>query len=348
MNAALLDGLERLALPGGQPVLIACSAGADSTALARVAAPWFTGRGHPVCLLHFDHRWRDGSADRAFVRALAASLGVPCVEGAGRDPDLEALVGREAAARSCRLPFLEAQAAQTDGVVLLGHHRDDQIETALIRVLRREPVVAMPAARGPLRRPWLDIPKSQLARFAGPHRRDPTQADDSLLRNRARRLLPLLRARAPDLDRALLDAAAAGRARVDAQQTAVDAAWPRLDRGAGTLDRRHLAALSPDVAVAALRRLVPVPGGRGPSAAALHAVVASASRPGSGRSHDLGGGWTARVERGAVIASPRPSSPRSGGSSLAPRHPGSRPPVLLYTPASSPAGDAHPSGSPTA
>src|SRR5262249_22487296 len=119
-----------LAPMGGELVLVACSGGADSLALA--AATAFVA---PRCGVHYglvtvDHNLQPGSARRAAqVAGWAAGEGfapveVVRVEVAGRPG------GPEAAARQARYEALVAAARRTGAAaVLLGHTRDDQAET---------------------------------------------------------------------------------------------------------------------------------------------------------------------------------------------------------------------------
>ena len=59
----------------GQPMLVACSGGADSVALLHVLHTL----GHPVAAAHVNYSLRgaDSEADEQLVRELAARLGVP-------------------------------------------------------------------------------------------------------------------------------------------------------------------------------------------------------------------------------------------------------------------------------
>jgi tRNA(Ile)-lysidine synthase len=114
-----------------QPVLVACSGGADSVALAAALA--FEGRaaGVQVGGVTVDHGLQAGSAERAVRTAallrelgLAPVLTVPVAVGEHGGP--------EAAARSARYAALSAAAEEHGARVALGHTLDDQAETVLL------------------------------------------------------------------------------------------------------------------------------------------------------------------------------------------------------------------------
>jgi tRNA(Ile)-lysidine synthetase-like protein len=112
-------------------VLVACSGGADSVALAAALA--FEGRAAGVRVggVTVDHGLQSGSAERA---DRTAGL----LHGLGLDPvfvcraDVGADGGPEAAARTARYAVL-AEAAHAHGArIALGHTLDDQAETVLL------------------------------------------------------------------------------------------------------------------------------------------------------------------------------------------------------------------------
>ncbi|MBL8834281.1 MAG: tRNA lysidine(34) synthetase TilS [Rhodospirillales bacterium] len=117
-------------------VAVAWSGGGDSTALLALAREWAQERGGRVLALHVDHGLRANSADEA--RALAAraartGIDFECLHWRGAKP----ATGIMDAARVARAHLLEAACAKA-GIwhLLLGHHADDQRETASMRAAR--------------------------------------------------------------------------------------------------------------------------------------------------------------------------------------------------------------------
>ncbi|MGC5289086.1 tRNA lysidine(34) synthetase TilS [Micromonospora sp. DT231] len=267
------------ALPSGGPVLVACSGGADSLALAAATAFVAPRLGRAAVLVTVDHGLQDGSAERAeAVATWAAGFGftsttVVRVEVAGRPG------GPEAAAREARYQALTEAARQQDAVaVLTGHTRDDQAETVLLALARGagpRGLAGMPARRDlngvPLLRPLLEIGREQtraacavlgLSPWQDPHNSDPSYA-----RSRVRvDLLPaLVRALGPGV----VDNLARTAGLVAADNAALD------DMAAAAL----AGARCPDggLSVPALAALVPAVRGR-----VLHSWVREVgARPGA-------------------------------------------------------------------
>lgn len=169
------------------PVLVACSGGADSLALAAasvVEAARTPGR--RVVGVTVDHGLQDGSAEHAdrVVHQLAA-LGVDETVAVRAYVSAEG-VGPEAAAREARYAVLE-EVVERSGAsgVLLGHTRDDQAETVLLGLARGSggrSIAGMRRWRPPFVRPLLDLTRAQteaacraegLAYWEDPHNDDP-------------------------------------------------------------------------------------------------------------------------------------------------------------------------------
>ncbi|GMA18140.1 hypothetical protein GCM10025862_01610 [Arsenicicoccus piscis] len=138
-------------------MLVACSGGADSLALAAAVAFECAGSGRPAGAVVVDHDLQPGSAAVAARTAdTCRTIGLDPVlvrrvrvgdDGAGSAPG-----GPEAAARAARYTALEAAATETQAVaVLLGHTRDDQAEQVLLGLARgsgARSLAGMPRARG--------------------------------------------------------------------------------------------------------------------------------------------------------------------------------------------------------
>ncbi len=117
-------------------VAVAWSGGGDSTALLALAREWAQTRGGRVRALHVDHGLRATSADEARLlaaRAAQAGIEFECLRWLGSKP----ATGVMEAARHARADLLEAACASA-GIwhLLLGHHADDQNETAAMRDAR--------------------------------------------------------------------------------------------------------------------------------------------------------------------------------------------------------------------
>ena len=142
-------------LPAG-PVVIGCSGGADSLAMA-LGARWAAPRcDAEVRCVVIDHGLQDGSelVARKVVDLLTGEGGA--AESRRVDVVAGAPGGPEAAARTARLESLAS-----DGLpVLLGHTLDDQAESVLLGLLRgsgTRSLAAMAAVRGPFLRPLLGV-----------------------------------------------------------------------------------------------------------------------------------------------------------------------------------------------
>jgi tRNA(Ile)-lysidine synthase len=150
-------------VPAGDLVLVACSGGADSLALAAAAAFVAPRLGLRVGGVTVDHGLQPGSAERAAaVAALLRRLGLDPVRSvAVTVPPASGGAGPEAAARAARYHALDAVASDYHAAaVLLGHTLDDQAETVLLGLARgsgARSLAGMPARRGRYRRPLLAV-----------------------------------------------------------------------------------------------------------------------------------------------------------------------------------------------
>jgi tRNA(Ile)-lysidine synthase len=155
VGAAVTDADQRL--------LVACSGGADSLALAFAARRVTSRLGRTVGAVVVDHGLQPGSADVAGrVRDRLCGLGLDPVRVVTVHIDRITRGGPEAAARAARYAALEAEAATVapPAAVLLGHTLDDQAETVLLGLARgsgTRSLAGMAARSGNLIRPLLGL-----------------------------------------------------------------------------------------------------------------------------------------------------------------------------------------------
>ncbi|MGH7779505.1 MAG: tRNA lysidine(34) synthetase TilS [Candidatus Binataceae bacterium] len=184
-------------------ILVAISGGADSVAMLHALVDLRESFGYRLAAAHLNHRIRGAQSDRdeEFVRALCARLGIDLVarRAAGLDATMPNL---EEAAREARHGFLRRTAEALGAThVALGHHRDDQAETILLRMLRGTGIAglgAMDEARADgILRPMLSLSREQIRAYlhaiGASFVEDSTNASVATMRNRIRHeLLPTL------------------------------------------------------------------------------------------------------------------------------------------------------------
>jgi len=202
--------LRRCRVRPGVPLVVAVSGGPDSTALAHLLHRWAQATATPLTLAHYVHAWPPtGAWEAAYAESLAQALGRPFVVGRSPRGPSERPVP-EAELRRERMQFLVETARRVEAQgIALGHHRDDQVETFLLRLLRGSGPYGLAGMRWcqPFRgtflfRPLLDVPRQVLRRYihtVGLHAfEDPSNEDVSRRRNWVRhRLLPWMEAVEP-------------------------------------------------------------------------------------------------------------------------------------------------------
>ncbi len=156
--------------PAGSRLLVGLSGGADSVALTLLLLELSATADFTVgAVAHFNHRLRDAAErDEQFCRDLAARLGLPMIAG-GADVRAYAAAERlslEDAARRSRYTFLHRAAADAGaGLIAVGHTRDDQAETFLLKLSRGAGLAGLGGIyprRGIVVRPLLDASRADL------------------------------------------------------------------------------------------------------------------------------------------------------------------------------------------
>lgn len=254
LSDILRDALQR---QPHAPLCVAYSGGPDSTALLHALSQLPEAQSRGLRALHVDHGLHAQSrawADHCLQ--FAQSCGVTCTV-LRVEVDHARGYGLEAAAREARYGAFTTS-LRKDELLLLAHHRDDQAETVLLKLLRGagpEGLGGMRATRrlgaGALWRPLLDTPREMLRRYVDQHGLpcidDPSNRDARLSRNFLRHeILPRLSEHWPQAVEAIVHSAALHRAASEAlsQQWREEQAR-LLDPFSGSLDARGWLALSP-------------------------------------------------------------------------------------------------------
>ena len=191
--------------PPDTRVVIGISGGSDSVALAFILRELAPAGGFTVAALaHFNHRLRStADRDEQFCRALAERLRLPIVVGGVdiREYAAAERLGIEEAARRARYAFLHRSAADLGAErIAVGHTRDDQAETFLLKLIRGAGLTGLGGIyprRGALVRPLLDVSREDLRGLlearGEPWMDDESNADIANPRNRVRhRVIPEL------------------------------------------------------------------------------------------------------------------------------------------------------------
>ena len=192
-------------IEAGDKVLAAVSAGLDSMVLLELLHRLSGPLEFTLSVAHFDHglRGEQGAQECELVRRKCEALALPFQSGSAGRSLLEASYGEniQKAARIARYAFLHDCARKTGcSRIATGHHRDDQAETVLMRLIKGSGLVGLAGIQpsscsGRLIRPLLAASRAELEEFAGENEiawaEDPTNVTEKYLRNRLRhRLIP--------------------------------------------------------------------------------------------------------------------------------------------------------------
>jgi len=296
---------ERGLIERSMRVLAACSGGPDSAAMLVVLARLREELGFELDAASVDHGLRaEAAADVEIARAQAEAAGV-------RFHPLRVHVARrgslQANARTARYEALFTLGRHLGAArIAMGHTRDDQAETVLMRVLRG---AGLPGLAGiePLRsdgviRPLIDCRRVDVGAFAAKHcsllARDPSNEDAGYERVRVRsELLPWMEREDPAVVDHLADLAEDARAALEALAPQVQALLDAALQGDGSIQLSTLNAAPRATRALALRAWLERCTGREPGRAHLTQL----ERAGT---HDvevwLPEGWVVRAAAGRV------------------------------------------------
>lgn len=216
-HAAIEQSIERDGIiRRGERVIVACSGGADSIALAAALHAVVKPMSLELSMAHVNHGTRPSAwQDECVALRVAATFELPVDVVA-----LDAVADSESEMRAARYTALEEIATRRGAsVVATAHHAEDQSETVLLALFRGagpEGLTGMPARRPladgvDLARPLLRWAAEDLRAYchaeALPYAVDPSNADSDRRRNAVRSALGALRPLFPGLDEAVARAA---------------------------------------------------------------------------------------------------------------------------------------------
>lgn len=207
------DCIARNGLVGdNDTVIVAVSGGADSVALLSV----MVSLGYRCIVAHCDFHLRgdESERDRRYVESLASGYGVECRVIHFDVPayEKEHGVSTEMACRELRYGWFEQLRKECGAsVIAVAHHRDDNIETFFLNLLRGTGIAGLSGMKprnGYIIRPMLDCTRAAIEEYLDErgigYVVDSTNRENGFKRNRLRNvILPVLREQFPGADNAI-------------------------------------------------------------------------------------------------------------------------------------------------
>ena len=276
MTMCTLESTVRQSLPDETgAIVVAVSGGVDSVVLLHLLRCIAVSRSaaHPLHLqvVHLNHQIRQEAEDDArFVEALCRQWNVPCH---GMSCDVPALARKEGislemAGRVARRRLFR-QVAERQGaeLIALGHHRDDQVETLLLRITRGSGLsglAGMAERDGIWWRPLLSCSRRQLLDYAKQHAlkwcEDSSNKDTAFVRNALRlQVVPRLKEINPRLNERFFELGRQIASEEDYWQQQIDKHFPLLlvaEQDGLRLSRAGLLACHPALRLRLLREAV--------------------------------------------------------------------------------------------
>jgi tRNA(Ile)-lysidine synthase len=217
---------------GAERIVVACSGGADSTALLIALSEL---RQELVCV-HVNHHLRgdESDGDERFVRSLCEQRNIPILVSDGTiDSEAIRRSGIESAARDVRIARLQEVRAGS-GFIATAHQKNDQAETIVMRLITGTGLAGLRGIHefrdDGFIRPLIDVTRDEIEAFLAERnitpRVDRMNGDPRFLRNRVRAALR-------DFGPAAIDNIAAVAAQ--AQQL-----WPQVEQSIDAAEHEHL------------------------------------------------------------------------------------------------------------
>ncbi len=189
-------------------IVVGLSGGSDSVCLLHLLLELQPKYNLTLIAAHLDHEWPSTSKDDAlFCKQLAKSLNIPFVAAQAskiKQPHYNG--SKEEVWRNLRHAFFQSVIKEYEADALaLGHHKDDQLETFLVRLIRGASIAGLAGMkpretiRGiPYIRPLLTCSKDETISYLTKHTiafvQDQANKSDTFLRNALRlKALPALR-----------------------------------------------------------------------------------------------------------------------------------------------------------
>lgn len=201
-----------------EPVIVGVSGGVDSIVLLTILEQLPDELKPSVHVAHINHQLRkESDEEEGFVRRLCADYNVPFFTHKW-DKGLQPVTGLESAAREIRYTFFKQMAEKVNSrVIMTAHHKDDQVETVLMRLVRGNSLDELTGIQkkrqsDELRyiRPLLSFSKNTIKQYAIEKKltwyEDVTNQSEAFTRNRFRhKVLPLLRQENEAVDNHIAD-----------------------------------------------------------------------------------------------------------------------------------------------
>jgi len=193
-------------------IFLACSGGIDSMVLLHLLYRLKVDL--RVIHVNYQLRGEDSERDAQFVQSTCKNLKIPCEI---RTVDLKALLinggNLQEEARKLRYSwFTEILFENSQNLIALGHHQDDQIETFLMNLSRKSGVLGLSCMKrehNGIVRPLLDFSRAEIAQYAINHniewREDQSNRSNAYTRNRLRNeFIPFLQSEFKDFSSSVL------------------------------------------------------------------------------------------------------------------------------------------------